>query len=374
MATMSLSIMCFSPLVYLPNSQQNLSIPPADASNNDEAFLTLLSAQRALLNQMNMEKIQQRKQQQMLLQQSEQQRQAHKQGRLHFQHERMVHQYPPHFEATTEPSGLGKHYLHLPFYNKTLACSFDPFSVMSPVITRRSSVDYLNATRRLSMKMGIGVGKDSFVMSSELDDEWTEESDAEDASAGHYELKRKTYRRRSSLGILSTLMLCDPQMSTTSRRGSLISTVSKSFLDSGSMHSNQAEDMTSLLLVDSTMSIERGDPNDLKSQVLQQRKSETEFSMTKSDRSVAEKIEQGVPHMRLRPCVDLPTLTKMIKMFSEAMTSSTKSQQDIHDWDRKMGLKRSHSKTMRMSMRSRKKLRAVMNKEMATICRHDRHE
>jgi hypothetical protein len=373
MATMSLSIMCFSPLVYLPNSQQNLSIPPADASNNDEAFLTLLSAQRALLNQMNMEKIQQRKQQQMLLQQLEQQQQAPKQGRHPFQHERMVHQYPPHFEATTEPSGLGKHYLHLPFYNKTLACSFDPFSVMSPVITRRSSMDYLNATRRLSMKMGIGVGKDSFVMPSELDDEWTEESDAEDASTGHYELKRKTYRRRSSLGILSTLMLCDTQMST-SRRCSLISTVSKSFLDSGSMHSNQAEDMTSLALVDSTMSIERGDPNDLKSQVLHQRKSETEFCMTKSDRSVTEKIEQGVPHMRLRPSVDLPTLTKMIKMFSEAMTSSTKSQQDIHDWDRKMGLKRSHSKTMRMSMRSRKKLRAVMNKEMATICRHDRHE
>ena len=47
--------------------------------------------------------------------------------------------------------------------------------------------------------------------------------------------------------------------------------------------------------------------------------------------------------------------------FVLAMEKSMKSQQDIHDWDRKMGLKRSHSKTMRLSMRSRNRLRKVVS-------------
>ena len=49
--------------------------------------------------------------------------------------------------------------------------------------------------------------------------------------------------------------------------------------------------------------------------------------------------------------------------FVVAMDKSVSSQQDIHDWDRKMGLKRSHSKTMRLSMRSRKKLTALLMKK-----------
>ena len=42
--------------------------------------------------------------------------------------------------------------------------------------------------------------------------------------------------------------------------------------------------------------------------------------------------------------------------FCQAMRSSEESQTRIHNWDKKMGLRRSHSKTMRNSMRSRKKL------------------
>jgi len=47
--------------------------------------------------------------------------------------------------------------------------------------------------------------------------------------------------------------------------------------------------------------------------------------------------------------------TKLISLC-QAMKSSEESQTRIHNWDRKMGLRRSHSKTMRNSMRSRKKL------------------
>ena len=62
----------------------------------------------------------------------------------------------------------------------------------------------------------------------------------------------------------------------------------------------------------------------------------------------------------------LPVLEskQVIEAFTVAMTQSHKSQQAIHEWDKKMGLKRSHSKTMRLSMRSRKKLKSMIKKGM----------
>jgi len=59
-------------------------------------------------------------------------------------------------------------------------------------------------------------------------------------------------------------------------------------------------------------------------------------------------------------------MKQIMETFTESMTQSLKSQQAIHDWDRKMGLKRSHSKTMRLSMRSRKKLKAMIKKNLAS--------
>ncbi len=56
-----------------------------------------------------------------------------------------------------------------------------------------------------------------------------------------------------------------------------------------------------------------------------------------------------------------------MEAFASAMEKSADSQQSIHDWDRKMGLKRSHSKTMRMSSRSRKKLRNIVKKEINSL-------
>ena len=64
------------------------------------------------------------------------------------------------------------------------------------------------------------------------------------------------------------------------------------------------------------------------------------------------------------PKVDMDKVMSAMETFNTAMEQSQKSQQDIHDWDRKMGLKRSHSKTMRQSSRSRKKLRSVLKKEI----------
>ena len=61
-----------------------------------------------------------------------------------------------------------------------------------------------------------------------------------------------------------------------------------------------------------------------------------------------------------------PTLLiNELTTLDEAMARSQQSQVAIHNWDKLMGLKRSHSKTMRLSSRSRKKVRAFLQKEIA---------
>lgn len=64
---------------------------------------------------------------------------------------------------------------------------------------------------------------------------------------------------------------------------------------------------------------------------------------------------------------DLQETRSTLVSLSSAMEKSLKSQQDIHDWDRKMGLKRSHSKTMLQTTRSRKKLRAIVKKQINAL-------
>jgi len=49
-----------------------------------------------------------------------------------------------------------------------------------------------------------------------------------------------------------------------------------------------------------------------------------------------------------------------VQKLADALEKSAQSQQEIHQWDRKMGLKRSHSKTMTQSMQTRKKLRDIL--------------
>lgn len=53
--------------------------------------------------------------------------------------------------------------------------------------------------------------------------------------------------------------------------------------------------------------------------------------------------------------------------LDQAMARSQESQLAIHNWDKQMGLKRSHSKTMRLSSRSRKKIRSFLKREIAAI-------
>lgn len=86
------------------------------------------------------------------------------------------------------------------------------------------------------------------------------------------------------------------------------------------------------------------------------------------DQNPTRRSQTRVGEIRLNPNLSAETVRKNLEAFAFAMEKSRKSQQDIHDWDRKMGLKRSHSKTMRMTMRSRKKLKAMLKKDINTLC------
>jgi hypothetical protein len=56
-----------------------------------------------------------------------------------------------------------------------------------------------------------------------------------------------------------------------------------------------------------------------------------------------------------------------IPQFASAMEATQASQQAIHDWDRKFGLRRAHSKTMRESCRSRKRVLEFLKGEGANL-------
>lgn len=61
---------------------------------------------------------------------------------------------------------------------------------------------------------------------------------------------------------------------------------------------------------------------------------------------------------------NISSRTTCAKTFFTAMRSSAASQVRIHAWDKKMGLRRSHSKTMRNSMKSRNKLQNFLSEQM----------
>jgi len=82
---------------------------------------------------------------------------------------------------------------------------------------------------------------------------------------------------------------------------------------------------------------------------------------------VKTKDTSAKPGRARRPKLNAHEIKSTMKAFSTAMERSQKTQQDIHDWDKKMGLKRSHSKTMRLSARSRKLLRSMLKKQINAL-------
>jgi len=75
-------------------------------------------------------------------------------------------------------------------------------------------------------------------------------------------------------------------------------------------------------------------------------------------------------NVRLDSSIPTDVVHNNLANFVRSMDDSTQTQQDLHDWDRQMGLKRSHCKTMRSTMRSRKKLRQILKKDITSLQKH----
>jgi hypothetical protein len=243
-------------------------MPPLETMNKDEAFLNLLSSQRELLTQLNMETAMRRGQQV---------------------------QAGHHLPAKKRGSMLG----------------LDPAFLMNqPLIVRRASMDLLFSSR-LSMDM---TGNDNYMLPN---------MDADDTSNLKIDLDmegRMMKRRRSSLGLMSSVFF--DETSKQSRRISLVSL------------SRPVE----------------GSDDKFEHEVLS-----------------FEHFEPAMKRAKFNPSYNPENAKSVLEAFATSMEKSTKSQQDIHEWDKKMGLKRSHSKTMRLSMRSRKKLRGILKKEINSL-------
>mmetsp|Transcript_2368 Transcript_2368/g.3157 ORF Transcript_2368/g.3157 Transcript_2368/m.3157 type:complete len:334 (-) Transcript_2368:160-1161(-) len=72
---------------------------------------------------------------------------------------------------------------------------------------------------------------------------------------------------------------------------------------------------------------------------------------------------------KIEKSIDVPSLTPVVPLaltvtpgLTSSMKQSEQSMQEIHDWDRKMGLRKSHSKTMRATRRSRQELKEMEKK------------
>ncbi len=243
--------------------------------NNDDAFLSLLSSQRELLNRLNREGASKKEQQ---------------------------------TRNTMDQSNKRK--------RGSIIASIDPLSLMNtPIPAQSSSLDVL-----FSQRLSMNFGGDFFAFPPADSYSFTDEEKIRNSESFD---PRRMKRRRSSLGLLSSIVYDDPQR-LPNRRLSMISTLSGSMgLTDGFDHEYMFENFEPAPAFNTSVQLDPSIPPDI--------------------------------------------VRENLSSFASSMDESTKSQQDIHAWDRKMGLKRSHSKTMRMTMRSRKKLRALLKKDINSV-------
>ena len=176
--------------------------------------------------------------------------------------------------------------------------------------------------------------------------------------------------RRGSLGYLSSSFFDDYAKInrrsslatlTTNRRGSLASV--GTFATEGMDHKDDDDDSE-------VSEVRCNRSNNLPLPLSLQLRCTSSQHLTTAQLEAQPQTQQALLHI---PCVtfhrrqsvpglSVSELNHVMEAFCAAMAQSHKSQQAIHDWDKKMGLKRSHSKTMRQTMRSRKKLKSLLKK------------
>lgn len=203
----------------------------------------------------------------------------------------------------------------------------DPLSLLNtPIVEQRGNMDILFPNRISHFGVGNSFGIPPSAYNATQEETKKKALELSDPT-------KKTKRRRSSLGILSNALFWDEQQKhhQVSRRLSMISNLSG---------------LTGIATdaFDQDFVFESFEPEPA---------------------LVSKSVE-------LDPNIPPETVRSNLNALASSMEKSTKSQLDIHAWDRKMGLKRSHSKTMRLTMRSRKKLRAILKKDINSLSQNTR--
>lgn len=295
------------------------SIRPIVPMQHDESFLSLLSSQRELLNHLQLER-----------------------ANRSFNDQITTNRAPPVPTVSAYSYGM----MHDPGYVTTNYAIPDRHYTMQD---RRSSMDMLLSKR---FSLGLGFAFDnvntlpSFHFDTEIDDclalskRGTKKTDKLEISE---QSVRRAKRRLSSMSFLSPSLFEDALLKPAERRDSLIA---------AELPVSDNE-IIETVIVDGDAS----DSEDDEEAVKEVNMEEVPSSKTTQTKAKEEKIDFS----------DLKKVKELLEALTKSMEASQKSQQDIHDWDRKMGLKRSHSKTMRLSTRSRKKLRTAMKKEINHI-------
>lgn len=250
--------------------------------NNDEAFLTLLSSQRELLNRMNMESAMLRSQQ------------ANTNNRDH---------------EMRRGSVIGP---------------VDPLSLMNtPIVEQQRGHDII-----FSQRLSNYGANDSFRTPNPGFSLMHQEQNLKESN---FSDPKKMKRRRSSLGLLSDAVFFDElNKLPMGRRLSMMSNLS-GFTGGGEMNFAHQD-----------------------------------FVFDNVDPELALSVPES-SSVQLNPNIPPETVRKNLHAFVSSMDKTTQSQLDIHAWDKQMGLKRSHSKTMRLTMRSRKRLRAMLKKDINSL-------
>ena len=99
------------------------------------------------------------------------------------------------------------------------------------------------------------------------------------------------------------------------------------------------------------------------SSLSQQRNLNASNSIISDDSAPSTPISSRRPSLPRSSSKDTPT----VEQLSRVLQKSSDSMKLIQDWDRKMGLKRSHSKTMQLTCKSREQLLAFLQKDRDNI-------
>lgn len=296
--------------------------------DSDSAFLSLLSSQRELLNQLSMDSS-----------------------------VRKTNQNTVPSEKKGQSDGLGKS-------RSMKNCT------NQPIMERRSSLDTITSKR-----FSLGFGSDPLSFSfhdAKTDMVFSAHKDLADLVGSKRSclddlkadegVKRRKKRRMSSMGFFS-LMFFDDDEFKSSRRSSISFGCDEN--DPVVEEQEEQEDVP----VETNEEIPEV-TSETEDAVV---KKEEENDSKSDDEEEDDEDDASTGSVSVRPVkFDAPRLDPVkfrttMEAFHDSMGLSQTSQQDIHDWDRKMGLKRSHSKTMRLSSRSRKKLKAIMKKEINSM-------